>query len=211
MKTMKTNLFLFIFFAIGTFPVLAQTDLTLAFNDVYIGRNISATATYQIKKHRILAGIKYGINSFEHDNQNNMFKNRFFATNFLEHWGLVVGYQRSINVNKPNFELFWFYEFQFTNSHVRIDHNAAWKANAAGDLIWHDRNEAFYGPTIALENNIGIGMNIQLSDRFFLTQKAGFGGVNYRNIQERFMFRNSLWDFSYLLSIGITYRLKEKK
>ncbi|MCF6352422.1 MAG: hypothetical protein L3J06_05380 [Cyclobacteriaceae bacterium] len=97
----------------------AQTDLNLTFNSVHIGRNLALTASKKIKRHTILAGIKYGINSFESDDQNLVFKKRFFATTFMQHWGLIAGYQYAFKVDKSYLEPYFFYEFQFTNSQTR--------------------------------------------------------------------------------------------
>ncbi|MCF6352421.1 MAG: hypothetical protein L3J06_05375 [Cyclobacteriaceae bacterium] len=63
-----------------------------------------------------------------------------------------------------------------------------------------------------MENYLGFGLNVRLSENVFMTPKAGVGMVNFQNIDPRQVgFKNnSTWDFGYMLSFGVMYRLKEK-
>ena len=207
---MKAKLFLFFLLSIAFLPGFAQTDLNLVFNSVHVGRNLSAVGKKQFDRHSIVFGLKYNINSIVHDNQGEVFKKRFFAKSFIEHWGLIAGYQYAIKLNKPYLEPYWFYELQFTNSHTR-NPSSQIIYDADGNFLLYKNEINFFGPIIALENYLGVGLNIQLSKNIFLAQKAGIGMVNYQNLDSiRSPFINSTWEFGYIFSFGVMYRLKSK-
>lgn len=211
MSKCKKVVFVSIFFIMIIVPkIKAQNDVTLAFNSVEIGRNMSLIYSKSLNRHRIIAGIKYSINSFVQDNQNQVFIKRFFAINFKEHWGLVLGYQYALK--KMNaIEPYLFYEMQFTNSHTRNEFVNPVAIDDNG-TVYYVKRIVLFGPTIALGNYVGIGINIPLLDYLSISQKAGFGITLFYNTDPSFVFENNRsQEFGYILSFGIMYRLKNNK
>ena len=130
----------------------------------------------------------------------------------MEHWGLLVGYQHAIKFNKSYLEPYFFYELQFTNSHIRKQAYLPVDYDVEGNVLYREFID-FLDPTIALENYVGLGFNVKLSKQFFITQKAGFGYILFKNVDPRQLGHknNSSWEFGYILSFGVMYRFKEKK
>lgn len=187
---------------------IAQTEISLAFNYVDIGRNLSLSGTKSFSRHKIQVGIKYGINSFEHDNQNNLFKKRFFATDFIEHWGAILGYQYAFKPINNYVIPFLLYEMQLTNSHTRNDWVFPVGYDTDGNVLYRKYLD-YLGPTVALENYIGFGLNISLSEHLFITQKAGGGIALFYKTDPTYAFKNNRsWEFGYMLSLGLAYRFK---
>jgi hypothetical protein len=185
---------------------LAQMDVGISFNSVHIGRNLALTASKHIASHRINVGLKYNINSFEHDNQMNLFKKRFFATEFDEHWGFILGYSYGFKVKDNRFEPFLFYEMQYTYSHTRNEIYSQVGYDISGNELYI-REVTFFGPTVALENYIGFGITYKLWEKIILSQKIGGGYIQYFKTDERYVMPNNrAWEFGYMLNIGIFYR-----
>jgi len=191
----------------------SQTDLSFSYNSVHVGRNVEINIKQNFKKkHSLIIGAKYHINSIIYDNQGNVFKKRFYATSFKEHWGFTLGYQRNFFFKKTDFTPFIFYDFQFTNSHT---HNKMYipYTYAEDGRVLYDREIVIFGPTIALENNIGIGMEQKIFNNFYLYEKAGMGMVYYTNIDNRLRGGYTFdfdWEFCHILSIGLIYRFGKK-
>ena len=208
---MNRTLLILCFNLISMLVAFAQADIGIAFNSVHIGRNLSVVGSKKINKHAILGGIKYGINSFESDDQNLLFKKRFFATNLIEHWGVIIGYQYFLKAQKSYLEPFFYYELQYTNSQTRNRSFFPVGYDVDNNVLYREDLD-FFGPTIALENYLGFGLNIRINDFFLIVQKAGVGMINFQNTDKRYYFNNnSTWEFGYMLSFGMAYRLKEKK
>ena len=196
-------------FLINGFEIKAQDNITVAFNSVHTGRNLSMTYSKRFNRHRIIGGIKYNINSLVQDDQNELFKKRFYATNFEEHWGLVLGYKYSLK--KLNaIEPYFFYDVQFTNSHTRNKFVTPVAQDENG-TFYYVKRLVFMGPTIALDNYIGLGIDIPLFDNLLISQKVGFGGSFYFNTDPGYVFENNRsQEFGYMLSIGVSYTFKGK-
>lgn len=184
----------------------SQIDLIGSFNSVDIGRNFTLSIKKDINNHSFLFGIKYNINKIIHDNQNNVFRKRFYATNFVEHFGFDLGYQYNFTLKSSHVKPFVFYCLQFTDSHTRNLMFFPYGYMPNGQFVYI-RILDFFGPTIALEHNIGIGLNVKLSNRLFLHQKIGVGIVNFINIDEKHVGASN-WEFGSIISIGLGYRFK---
>jgi len=204
MKKLVIILFIILSIARG----YSQVNMIGSFNSVDIGRNISLTLKKDIKRHSILVGLKYNINRIVHDNQNNIFRKRFYATSFGEHFGFNVGYQYNFQLSKSTIRPFLFYDLQFTNSHTRNLMFLPYSYDTNGDVLYK-RYLVFFGPTIALEHNIGIGFTVNILERLYLYQKIGAGIVNFFNIDKR-IYGGVNWEFGSVISVGVGYRLKKK-
>src|SRR6056297_263818 len=152
---MKKIFFTILFIVIGQ-TAFSQLDIIASFNSVDIGRNVSLTLKKDLKKHSFLFGVKYHINKIVHDNQNNVFRKRFYAKDWKEHFGFNIGYQYNFDLNTLCIKPFLFYDFQFTNSHTRNLMYLPYDYDLNGDVLYKEYLE-FFGPFIALENNIGLG------------------------------------------------------
>jgi hypothetical protein len=199
----KVFIVFFIFFT--SHQAYCQLDLIGSFNSVHIGRNLDLTLKKDIGKHAVLFGLKYNLNKLVTDNQNNVFKKRFYATSLEEHFGFSIGYQYHIKLRRSSLSPFLFYDFQFTNSHTRNRMFLPYCYDTSGVVLFKEHLE-YFGPTIALEHNLGIGLTIDIFKRLYLYQKIGGGIVDFFNVDAR-MLGGSHWEFESILSVGVGYRL----
>ena len=183
----------------------AQSNISLVYNSVHIGQNIALNYSQAFGKHSILVGIKYNLNRIVQDNQNEIFKKRFYATNFIEHWGLALGYNytfRKVGAIEP----YVFYELQYTNSHTRNEFVFPVEEDQDGK-VYYTIDLVFLGPTTALENYIGVGIIIPVLDNLLITQKVGFGVSVFLDTDPSLVYTNNMfWEMGYMLSAGIAYR-----
>jgi opacity protein-like surface antigen len=182
-----------------------QTDVIGTFNTNFTGRNIALTFKKDLNRHSLIFGAKYNINRKVHDNQNNFFLKRFYATKPIEHLGFNFEYHYQFLLNNSAILPFVFYDLQFTNSHIRTVFVTPYEIGE-NSVITYKKTLEFFGPTIALEHNIGIGLSAQLTNRLFLYQKIGAGIVTYINIDDRILGARN-WEFGYLISVGLGYQL----
>lgn len=189
----------------------AQNDITTSFNSVHIGKNVNLGVCKNINRHSIGIALKYQINSYVTDNQNEIFKKRFFAKNLSEHIGFNFDYQYNFNLKQSAITPFIFYNLQFTNSHTRNNGYLKYDIDTITNTILYRKYLVFFGPTIALENYLGIGYKVNINKRFFITNKIGGGIVLYYNVDERLYGDGGNWEFGYMINIGVGYRLKEEK
>jgi len=200
---------LVVIFFVFSQNVFSQLDLIASFNSVDIGRNLSINIKKDIKKHSILFGVKYNINKIVHDNQNNVFRKRFYATDWQEHFGFILGYQYNFLFKSSPIKPFAFYDFQFTKSHTRNLMYLPYDYDFNGDVLYKQYLE-FFGPTIALEHNIGLGVDIKIINRLFLYQKIGVGVVTFHNIDKSIVGSGN-WEFGYIISVGLGYQLTKRE
>jgi len=203
---MKKILFILLFTASSQFA-FTQTDVIGLFNTNFTGRNIALTIKKNFNRHSLLFGAKYNINRKVHDNQNNFWPKRFYATKPLEHLGFNFEYHYQFLLKYSAIKPFVFYDLQFTNSHTRNVFYFPYELGT-NSVISYKRVLDFFGPTIALEHNIGIGLSAKLTNRFFLYQKIGAGIVTFINIDDRILGARN-WEFGYLISAGLGYQLKK--
>ncbi len=207
---MKPSLLIILIFAFSLSK--AQTDLIFAYNSTDIGRNINLTVHKNIKKHSILFGIKYQIGCIIQNNQSELFRKTFYPLSFKEAIGFNIGWQYNFKFDNIKLDPFIFYEFHFTNSHTRNDIIVPAAYDNYGNVLYNRFTE-FFGPTIALEHNTGLGFKFNVYKSIYLYQKIGFGIVTFHNVDEHVWGYNDHlhWEFGHILNAGILYRFREKE
>ncbi len=198
---------------ISSFISSAQDDLIFAFNSTTSGRNVAFGYSKTINgTNEIGAMLRVNINKLAHpDDQNNVYFKRLYATEFIHFFGIETFYHKSFLNNWKCIKPFAFYDLQFTYSTTRNRDFLPYTYDSNGDVLYKEYID-FFGPFFWMENNIGIGFKAKLTKSFYLVQKAGVGitlifGEDKRLPQTT--FQRFQWEFGYLLSVGIIYRLKE--
>ena len=205
------NIILLVTFTINT--NLGQS-ISINYNDVHIGQNISLLFHTKKEKHQFYGGVKYHLNRIAHDNQNNIFRNRFYASNFIEHLGVQVGYNRIIPINNKN-NLLIFYDNQLTVSGTRGENFVPF--STIGNTIVYHQFIMEFQKIKALEQNIGIGLNVGLNDYFSVNFKIGggiafFWDIPFEFAPNQFYIGKSWdWEFSEFISVGVEYALKKRR
>jgi len=168
------------------------------------GQNITANYSFDIKNSELGIGLGYTLSSLVHpDDQNKTYYKRQFATEPLHHLNLNLFYHRYVFQKLEHINPFLFYDFQAKHS-------------AAMNHFDPSLDERFYhGPYFWLDNNLGVGFNVNIIGNWYLQQKIGAGAlfifpssrdasrVNMVTLIDKFE-----WEFIGLLNVGIVYRLK---
>lgn len=202
---LKTFIIGIAFFALFS-KLNAQVDILGQFNFLQIGKNYNIAVRKSFSQHALIAGFTWHQNFLTHDNQNNMFKNRVFATNFREHLGFNLGYAYVFSLQHSSIEPFAFYDFQYLYCGTRNQDYAPFGFIHNKHL--YVRIIERFDPMHILQNNIGIGFQCQLFKKLSLYQKAGFGFVNYRDIDERILgIGRNPFVLGYIASIGLSYQI----
>lgn len=201
------RIILSIFFISLFFNSKAQYNITANYNTVHIGRNINFGLSRNINNHTLGIALKYNINNYVTDNQNEVFKKRFFAVNLIEHFGFNLDYQYNFNIKKSPITPFIFYNFQFTNSHTRNQGYLKYDIDTLSNTILYREYLEFWGPTIAIENYLGFGYNADINKKVYIINKIGFGLISYFNVDNQLYGDGGNWEFGYMISFGLGYRL----
>lgn len=208
---MKTCILTLTFLFFG-FTLFGQNDLSIGFNSTVAGRNIALGYSKTIKsKHELGIGLRININKKKHpDDQNCVFYKRLFATEFEQYLGLQASYHRNILSNWQYVNPYLFYDFQITNSSTWNRMFLPYAYDTNGDVLYKEYRE-YFGPYWWLEQNIGIGFKAKLTNSFYLFQNIGVGGTILLGMEKKLpeTYDKFTWEFGYLISIGIAYRIKD--
>lgn len=217
MKLTIASLFLLI-----AFQIFAQTELTTSFNSTYSGRNVAISILKtNNSKNEFGGGIRYNLGILEMpDDQNNVFYKRLYPSEFYQNWGIIGCYHRYILKKWEHVRPFLFYDIQATYSTTRNRTLTPTGYAVNGHNLYIEYIDR-WGPFTWIEQNIGIGFKADLTDRFFIMQKIGFGNCfilgkdtdgymydNERVILSEKYFNWFTTEFGGIIHIGIGYRFK---
>ncbi len=200
---------------------LYSQDLGINYNSTGAGRNITINYTKNINHNAISIGIGYNINSIRQpDDEANIYYKRLYATKPVQYLNCNLSYQHDIFYNLKNIHPFVFYDLQIKYSTTRssmylpYDYDSTYLNTAnPEDGILYKNYIAYFGPYTWIENSIGIGFKVDITDRFYLQQRIGAGIhfiYGYGSGKNLVVKRKTDWEFMGLLNVGIVYRLKEK-
>lgn len=198
---------------ISCFFIYGQSA-SINYNDVHIGRNVSVLFHTKENKHQFYGGMKFHINSQIHDNQNNVFRKRFYAFNFREHLGLHLGYNYSLAINERNSILF-FYDVQFTSSGTK--RKSFLPVAYIGDTVLYKRKIFEFKEMKAVEQNVGFGVRTEFWENIFFNAKIGGGLAIFWDIpfefapNEFYIGNRTDWEFGRFISFGIEYMFNLRK
>lgn len=195
--------------------------LGINYNSTGAGRNITVNYSKNINNHAWSFGIGYNINSIRQpDDEANIYYKRLFATTPAQHLNFNLSYRHNIFYNLKNIKPFVFYDLQIKYSTTRssmylpYDYDSTYLNTAhPEDGILYKNHIAYFGPYTWIENSIGIGFKVGITDRFYLQQRFGAGIhfiYGYGSGKDIVLKQKIDWEFMGLLNIGIVYRLKKK-
>ena len=159
----------------------AQFGIESSYSVIHTGRNQSVDLTYKRNKITFNAGVKYSFNRLDRFPPNTYFRKTFFALSTAEHFGANMGVQY-LFYEKEKLKVFAHYNLQILKAHFRFEHYSVLDSTFSfvpnpKTLEDYPLNYklSFLGPVTALENTIGVGINLELTPRIYLTQKVGIG------------------------------------
>jgi len=200
---------------------LYSQDLGINYNSTGSGRNITANYTQNISHNALTVGIGFNINSIKQpDDQSNIYYKRLYATASAQHLNFNLSYQHDIFYNLKNIKPFVFYDFQIKYSTTRSSMYLAYAYDTTylntshpEDGILYKKHIAYFGPYTWIENSIGLGFRVNITDRFYMQQRSGVGlyfVCGYGSGKDIALKAKTEWEFMVLLNIGIVYRLQKK-
>lgn len=154
--------------------------------------------------------MRYNFNYLAmHDDQRNVFFKRQFAMNFGQRFGIQTYYHRNIWS-----ALFCFYDIQLSYSKTFSRNKSIWgydpyvEEPERSDVLCY-YNVINVGPFLWLEQNVGLGLKIPLTESISITQKAGVGVLLIFGKEEQLprTWKNApVWEVCTLMNIGLTYK-----
>jgi hypothetical protein len=189
---------------------LAQYDLNINYNSTHSGRNVALTLSKEFNHNNEIGfAIRYNVNRLKHsDDQGNMFLKRLYATEFIQHYGIIGYYHHGIFNRLDCVKPFLFYDAQATYSTTRNRMFIPWDYDINGDVLYKEMIEIF-GPFTWIEQCVGIGIKANIINSFYITQKIGFG-VSFilgKEVKLLGTYDKFEWEFGGLINVGIGYRL----
>jgi hypothetical protein len=148
-------------------------EIDVSYYNSYVGHNIAVEYNRNFGKHTLVLGIKYHMNRAvglsEYPTGSDAYHKHFYARKFPEHFGLSLGYEYHLKDINPYVSPYLLYNLQFS----RMPTKHIWVQRDSG--YSYRLNQVYNGPFIALENTIGAGFSVKLTDWLSLNQS---GGVN---------------------------------
>lgn len=153
-KIISTLVFLSLLFSVS----LAQNSLIFSLNNNYVQNNISIVFQRDIGSHNsFYAGVKVIQKIETAPDMARPFKHWFYPTDIGGYLGLNLGYKYKFFARESKLSPYLFDDIQLSYANVITD------------------NFVILSKTFALENNIGIGLDIQIIKHVALFVRGGFG------------------------------------
>lgn len=164
------------------------------------GQNVSVQGSKYMGNHAFSFGLKYHINRPVLDNQNYVYKKRFFEREFPEAIGFNLGYMFEPSDNhvvRPYF----YYSLQTSYLRLIRDYTTEYSSQSvvAGMTVLNETS-----PFFVFENSIGVGLKTRVYKNVYLNQSAGIGMAWLLNVPNSYARYNIEWVTS--LKLGISYR-----
>ncbi len=186
----------------------SSNEIDISYYNTPIGQNIAAEYNRNFGNHTLVIGIKYHLNHHvgitEGLSNNDVYYKHFYARKFPDHVGFTLGYEYHLRDINPYVSPYLLYNLQYARmptKHIRANNDSRYG---------YTYNQVYQGPFIALENTIGAGFSVKLTDRLSLNQS---GGVNLPFFYNQYPALNNMlpgWNFdgiSYQWRAGLTVRL----
>ncbi len=183
----------------------------------HIGQGFTVSYKGNIKQHAFILGLRYHQNTIVKDNQNQVFKNRFYADTFRERLGLNMGYNYNFKLKHSDITPFFFYNLQIARMGTKNEVYWAVGTQNGQTLYMKDRFERF--SMTSIDNTFGLGFSARLYKQIYLYMQAGGGMIIYKDVDPRLFIAGgpdlpligSDWELSSRFSFGLSYHLKSKK
>jgi len=183
-------------------------EIDISYYNTHIGQNIAAEYNRNFGKHTLVIGIKYHLNHnvgiTQSLSNNDTFRKHFYARKFPDHIGFSLGYEYHLRDINPYVSPYLLYNLQY----ARMPTKHLWANNES--QYGYKYNQVYQGPFIALENTIGAGFSVKLTDRLSLNQSGGVNLPFFYNEAPSLNYVLPDWNFdgvSYQWRAGLTLSL----
>jgi hypothetical protein len=191
-----------------------RASIALSYDDVSVGRNINFTWHKPLNRSwTAYGGLKYHINSKYYRNDyalKTFLYKELYAANLAEHLGFKAGIEKTIG--KPNhfFELFAYYDFQFTHA-TAMTINKSWMVIGEFPDIGSERR--YFWQYAIFENTAGLGIRVKLVNGISFRLQGGIGMNHIEITQTDIPGRDNVkpsasFIWSRQFALGLQYTLK---
>ena len=196
-----------------TYYSFAQNAATISFNTSTLRESLIVGYSRTIHQtHEIDFGVRYHLNSLiMPDDQESIYSRRMYASNFVQHFGLQLGYNWYFLPRLDHLKPFVFYELQAAYSTTRNHgYGYTYYINEGTSLL--EEYLVSFGPFLWLQNTIGVGFKVDIWKSFYLFEKIGFSATQIIGNDEKLMpdpFQKFPWlvnEFGYMISVGVGYK-----
>ena len=202
-KKLNMKLFIIFFSLLTSTSFYAQNSLSISFNRVHTGNNISVRHSLFSKgKNELAVGLKYHFNRYPIHHENNLFYKAIDAKNFIQHLGPDVRYKYNFKKLKSENIIYLYSNVQYTYAGTS---NVFY--NPIGNKIYK-RIDVEFTPMHMIEQHIGIGLSTKLTNNIYFNINCGIGAIFLWNIDERIWLGayHHDWSVARGFSVGLNYK-----
>lgn len=193
--------------------VYAQWAVQTAYVNSNIGTGgINFLVTKTANRHQFGFGLRINMYSLAHkDNQNSIYTKRFYPTKFCQNFGFAGFYEYNLFPNLAPSRLSLFTDLQLAYGPTRNEWlSLSLNPNDPPNTYYY-RIERF-GPFLWLENTVGVSLQVPITSKFNLINKAGLGLMSiigdklYGKDNTAVLLRNFYdWELTYTVQLGLSY------
>ncbi len=194
---------------------LISQNIDVNYYSTGAGRNVTLSSSKNIGNSELGLGLGYNIGSIKQpDDQSNIFYKRLYPTKPIHYFNFNAYYNYYF-YNKWNcFKPLFFYDIQIKYSTTRssmyipFDYDSTLVVDEPEEGILYRKYIEYFGPYLWVENSIGLGFKVDITDRIYLKQKVGLGIHLIFGEDERLPGVSPEWEFYGLINIGLGIKLK---
>jgi hypothetical protein len=201
-------------------PQSFSQTLGLQVTDNFKGKNATIFYEHVTKNKSIVyGGAIFHINEGVKNNlkQQYAYKKRFKANSTFEHFGLEIGYRKSIKTFSCNNILY--VDFNSQATYLSIDNYLMLNGQDIegtghpyeGQLKenMYVKEDIVYGPVFSIENNVGISYYSQFTEKLNLTISIGSGTIYIKDTNNNVAGGSGFDWFTHRISLSIGYSIKK--
>ncbi len=187
-----------------------KNEIDVNYNWSHIGRSLNLNYNHYFGRQAISIGIRQHYNNGAiTDNQNYVYKNRGYSTNFKESFGLNIGYKLDLLRKHDYLMPYVFFQSQISNIRFKTTYDSpgVWE-----NMLIINTYTEMSEPLFVTENYIGFGLKVKLYKNLFLNQTIGVGIATFKGKDTKGMLFNKPInfniEFSHSIKIGLIYQFK---
>ncbi|MCD6019174.1 MAG: hypothetical protein K0S53_2295 [Bacteroidetes bacterium] len=187
-----------------------KKEIDVNYNWSHLGRSMNLNYNHYFGCHALSIGVRQHYNNGAiTDNQNYVYKNRGYSTNFSESIGLNIGYKFDLLKKHDYLMPYLFFQSQISN--IRFKRTYEYSEIRDNVLVYHTDSE-ISKLFLVTENYIGFGLKVKLYKNLYLNQTIGVGIATFKGEDTRGMLFNkpinANIEFSHSVKIGLIYQFK---
>lgn len=197
---------LIILFSSCIFFNASSQEIETTYGVSYTGQDFSINYLKELNSYQLGIGVKVRINDLDFLLDNEIFNRSFHAMNFKEHFGIELNFRKHIFRSRKGVLIKLFVNPKLTNSSHLVNTDIYYII--PNQPIFFIREIRNYGPTLAIEGYTGILISQKIKGEVYLVSKIGYGAAFLKTRDKRIeLYNNSVYGSS-LLSIGLSFNLK---